>query len=52
MLTAPSGRLIAPREIAAIVALFLSDRVGPISGTVLDAAQHPMIGRNPTKRTT
>jgi NAD(P)-dependent dehydrogenase (short-subunit alcohol dehydrogenase family) len=47
--TAPSGRMIAPAEIAAIVALFLSDRVGPISGTVLDAHQFPMIGRTPMK---
>ncbi len=50
--TAPSGRLILPEEIAAIAALFLSDRVGPISGTVLDAHQFPMIGRNPPKHTT
>lgn len=50
--TAPSGRLIAPEEIAAIVALFMSDKVGPISGTVLDAHQYPMIGRNPPKTAT
>jgi NAD(P)-dependent dehydrogenase (short-subunit alcohol dehydrogenase family) len=49
--TAPSGRLIAAEEIASIVALFMSDRIGPISGTVLDAQQFPMIGRNPTKVT-
>lgn len=48
---APSGRLIAPEEIAAIAALFLSEAVGPISGTVLDAGQFPMIGRNPPKET-
>jgi NAD(P)-dependent dehydrogenase (short-subunit alcohol dehydrogenase family) len=50
--TAPSGRLIAPEEIAQIITLFMSDRVGPISGTVLDAQQYPMIGRNPMKSTT
>ncbi len=50
--TAPSGRLIAPEEIAAIVALLMSDRIGPISGTVMDAHQFPMIGRNPPKTTT
>jgi NAD(P)-dependent dehydrogenase (short-subunit alcohol dehydrogenase family) len=44
---APYGRLIAPEEIAEIAALLLSDKVGPISGTVLDAEQFPMIGRNP-----
>ncbi len=50
--TAPSGRLLRPEEIAAIVALFMSERVGPVSGTVLDAHQFPMIGRNPSKETT
>jgi NAD(P)-dependent dehydrogenase (short-subunit alcohol dehydrogenase family) len=49
--TAPSGRLIAPEEIAEIITLFMSERVGPISGTVLDAQQYPMIGRNPMKST-
>lgn len=49
--SAPSGRLLLPEEIAAIVALFMSDRVGPVSGTVLDAQQFPMIGRNPSKDT-
>lgn len=42
----PSGRLLAPEEIAAVVALFMSERVGPISGTVLDAHQYPVIGRS------
>lgn len=50
--TAPSGRLIVPDEVASIVELFMSDRIGPISGTVLDAHQFPMIGRNPMKSTT
>jgi NAD(P)-dependent dehydrogenase (short-subunit alcohol dehydrogenase family) len=49
--TAPSGRLLLPEEIAALVALFMSDRVGPVSGTVADAHQFPMIGRNPMKTT-
>lgn len=50
--TAPYGRLIVPEEIAAIAALFMSDEIGPISGTVMDAHQFPMIGRNPPKTTT
>jgi NAD(P)-dependent dehydrogenase (short-subunit alcohol dehydrogenase family) len=50
--TVPSGRLIAPEEIAEIVALFMSGRIGPISGTVLDAHQYPVIGRSAPKVTT
>lgn len=46
---APSGRIFQPSEIAAAVVYFLSDEAGPISGSVLDIEQHPMIGRNPEK---
>lgn len=46
---APSGRIIAPGEIAAAVLYFLSDESGPVSGSVLDLEQYPMIGRNPPK---
>lgn len=46
---APSGRLIAPSEIAAAVLYFLSAEAGPVSGSVLDVEQHPIIGRNPPK---
>lgn len=49
--TLPWDRLLAPEEIAAIAVLFLSDRVGPVSGTVLDAHQYPMIGHNPPRVT-
>ncbi len=46
---APSGRIFEPAEIAAAVIYFLSDESGPVSGSVLDIEQHPMIGRNPAK---
>ncbi len=46
---APSGRIFDPAEIASAVIYFLSDESGPISGSVLDIEQHPMIGRNPSK---
>ena len=46
---APSGRILYPEEIAASVVHFLSDELGPVSGTVLELEQHPFIGRNPEK---
>jgi NAD(P)-dependent dehydrogenase (short-subunit alcohol dehydrogenase family) len=47
---APSGRLLAPDDIAAAAVYWLSDESRPISGSVLELEQYPMIGRNPTKR--
>jgi NAD(P)-dependent dehydrogenase (short-subunit alcohol dehydrogenase family) len=46
---APAGRILAPEEIAAAVTLFISDDVGPTTGTVFEMEQYPMIGRNPPK---
>jgi short-subunit dehydrogenase len=46
---APAGRIFRPEEIAAWVALFLSEESGPVSGAVIDVEQYPMIGRNPPK---
>jgi NAD(P)-dependent dehydrogenase (short-subunit alcohol dehydrogenase family) len=46
---APSGRLLTPEEIAEAVVFFLGDDCGPVSGSVLELEQHPMIGRNPPK---
>ncbi len=46
---APSGRLLAPEEIAAAAIYWLSDESGPVSGTVLELEQYPLIGRNPPK---
>ena len=46
---APSGRIIAPAEIAAGAVFLLSDECAPVSGQVLDLEQYPFIGRNPPK---
>jgi NAD(P)-dependent dehydrogenase (short-subunit alcohol dehydrogenase family) len=46
---APSGRLIKPEEIAAAAVYWIGDESRPISGTVLELEQHPVIGRNPPK---
>jgi NAD(P)-dependent dehydrogenase (short-subunit alcohol dehydrogenase family) len=46
---APSGQLIQPAEIAAAAVYWLSDESRPISGSVLELDQYPVIGRNPLK---
>ena len=46
---APSGQLIKPEEIAAAAVYWIGDESRPISGTVLELEQHPVIGRNPPK---
>jgi NAD(P)-dependent dehydrogenase (short-subunit alcohol dehydrogenase family) len=47
---APSGRILLPEEIAAAAVYWLSDESRPISGSVVELEQYPIIGRNPTKR--
>jgi NAD(P)-dependent dehydrogenase (short-subunit alcohol dehydrogenase family) len=47
---APSGRILRPEEIAAAAVYWLSDESRPISGSVVELEQYPIIGRNPTKR--
>lgn len=47
--SAPSGRIFRPTEIAEHVVFWLSEAAGPVSGTVIDVEQYPMIGRNPEK---
>ncbi|HLK30119.1 MAG TPA: SDR family NAD(P)-dependent oxidoreductase [Puia sp.] len=49
---APSGRILAPAEIAAASIYWLADESGPISGQVVELEQYPFIGRNPPKDTT
>ncbi|MEO0447739.1 MAG: SDR family oxidoreductase [Verrucomicrobiota bacterium] len=46
---APSGRLLRAEEVAEAVVYFLSEEKGPVSGSVLDLEQFPVIGRNPPK---
>jgi len=48
--SAPFGRLIKPEEIAAAAVYWLGDESYPISGSVIDMEQYPVIGRNPPKR--
>lgn len=45
----PSGRMTRPDDIAAHAAFWLSDESRPISGSVLELEQFPVIGRNPVK---
>jgi NAD(P)-dependent dehydrogenase (short-subunit alcohol dehydrogenase family) len=47
---APSGRILDPAEIAAAAIYWLSDESRPISGSVVELEQYPIIGRNATKR--
>lgn len=46
---APSGRLIAPEEIAAAAVFWLGDESRPINGSVVELEQYSLIGRNPPK---
>jgi len=46
---APSGRLIRPEEIAAGAVYWIGEESRPISGSVVELAQFPVIGRNPPK---
>ncbi len=46
---APAGRLILPEEIAAAAVYWIGDESQPISGSVVDLAQFPVLGRNPPK---
>lgn len=46
---APSGRIFTTDEIAAHIVFWLSDAAGPVSGTVFEVEQYPVIGRNPHK---
>lgn len=45
----PSGRLVTPETIAAGAVFWLSDASQPISGSVVEFEQYPIIGRNPPK---
>ncbi len=46
---APSKRIFDADEIASAAVYFLSDEAGPVSGSVLDIEQYPLIGRNLAK---
>jgi len=46
---APSGKLMTPELIAAAAVFWIGDESRPISGSVLEVDQYPVIGRNPVK---
>ena len=46
---APSGRIMTPDLIAAAAVFWIADESRPISGSVLELEQYPVIGRNPLK---
>jgi NAD(P)-dependent dehydrogenase (short-subunit alcohol dehydrogenase family) len=46
---APSGRIMSPETISAASVYWLSDESRPVSGSVLEIEQYPVIGRNPIK---
>jgi NAD(P)-dependent dehydrogenase (short-subunit alcohol dehydrogenase family) len=46
---APSGRLLQPDQIAEHAAFWLSEVSAPVTGSVLELEQYPVIGRNPAK---
>jgi NAD(P)-dependent dehydrogenase (short-subunit alcohol dehydrogenase family) len=45
----PTGKMTQPEDIAAHAVFWLSDESRPISGTVLELEQYPIIGRIPLK---
>ena len=46
---APSGRLMAPEDIARAAVYWLSDESRPVTGSVVELEQFSVIGRNPAK---
>lgn len=46
---APSGRILKPSDVAAAAVYWVSDESRPVSGTVMELEQYPVIGRNPVK---
>jgi NAD(P)-dependent dehydrogenase (short-subunit alcohol dehydrogenase family) len=46
---APSGRIMVPENIASAAIYWLGDESRPVSGSVTEIEQYPVIGRNPIK---
>ena len=46
---APSGKLMTPELIAGAAVFWIGDESRPISGSVLEVEQYPVVGRNPLK---
>jgi NAD(P)-dependent dehydrogenase (short-subunit alcohol dehydrogenase family) len=45
----PTGKMTQPEDIAAHAAFWLSDDSRPITGSVMELEQYPIIGRLPVK---
>jgi len=45
----PTGRMTQPTDIAAHAVFWLSDESRPVTGSVMELEQHPVIGRLPVK---
>lgn len=46
---APSGRIMSPETIATAALYWMGDESRPVSGSVTEIEQYPVIGRNPIK---
>jgi NAD(P)-dependent dehydrogenase (short-subunit alcohol dehydrogenase family) len=46
---APSGRILTPAQVATAAVYWVGDESRPVSGTVMELEQYPVIGRNPIK---
>ena len=46
---APSGRIMSPETIATAAVYWVGDESRPVSGSVCEIEQYPVIGRNPLK---
>jgi NAD(P)-dependent dehydrogenase (short-subunit alcohol dehydrogenase family) len=46
---APTGRLILPEEIATAAVYWIGDESRPMTGSVLELNQYPILGRNSVK---
>ena len=47
--SAPSGKLLMPENVAAAAVYWIGDESRPVSGSICDFEQYPMIGRNTVK---
>jgi NAD(P)-dependent dehydrogenase (short-subunit alcohol dehydrogenase family) len=46
---APSGKIMSPDTIATAAVYWVGDESRPVSGSVCEIEQYPVIGRNPLK---
>ncbi len=46
---APSGKIMTPQQVAGAAVYWVGDESRPVSGSIVDLEQYPVIGRNPQK---